>query len=298
MRGECPVGGVKVTGFATPAGTYCAITGGSYVVTGRSGQPDERGTCALPDGKRCEAWSYYLGGCESIVIGMANPASKNCVAQGGKSEVEERPDGGQYRVCYFEDNRQCEEWALLRGQCPAGGVKVTGYTTPAASYCAITGGAYTATGRAGQANEQGVCALPGGEQCEVWSYYQGSCQTVTPAETPASMPNPASQNCVSQGGSLQFAVRGDGGAYGICLFPDNMQCEEWALMRGECPAGGVKVTGYATPAGSYCAITGGVYAVTGKSGQADEQGTCTLPGGKVCNVWDYFNGKCDPSTGA
>ncbi len=123
----------------------------------------------------CEVWSYYLGGCESPVIGMANPASVNCEKQGGKVQIEERADGGQYGVCYFEDNRQCEEWALLRGQCPVGGVKVTGYTTPAATYCAITGGTYTATGNSGQPNEAGTCALPGGTQCDVWSYYQGAC---------------------------------------------------------------------------------------------------------------------------
>jgi hypothetical protein len=34
------------------------------------------------------------------------------------------------RVCVFGDNRQCEEWALMRGQCPAGGIRVTGYVTP------------------------------------------------------------------------------------------------------------------------------------------------------------------------
>ncbi|MEZ4583733.1 MAG: hypothetical protein R3A10_19215 [Caldilineaceae bacterium] len=53
-----------------------------------------------------------------------------------------------------------------------------------------------------------------------------------------------------------------------------MQCEEWALMRGECPDGGVKVTGYATDAARFCAITGGEYTVTDESGD-QEQGTCT-----------------------
>ena len=61
----------------------------------------------------------------------------------------------------------------------------------------------------------------------------------------------------------------------MCYFEDNRQCEEWALLRGDCPVGGVKVTGYATPAARYCAITGGTYTVTGKSGAVDEQGTCT-----------------------
>ena len=95
---------------------------------------------------------------------------------------------------------------------------------------------------------------------------------------------------------MSIEERGDGGQYGICYFEDNRQCEEWALLRGDCPVGGVKVTGYITPAATYCAITGGTYAVTGKSGQADEQGTCTFKDGAQCDAWDYYNGKCDQST--
>ena len=97
--------------------------------------------------------------------------------------------------------------------------------------------------------------------------------------------------------------RGDLGEIGVCYFEDNApltnggQCEEWALLRGECPVGGVKVTGYATEAARYCAITGGTYAATGKNGQADEQGTCTFTTGVRCDAWDYYNGKCDASAG-
>ena len=36
--------------------------------------------------------------------------------------------------------------------------------------------------------------------------------------------------------------------------------------------------------------------MTGNSGQADEQGTCTLKDGAQCDAWDYYNGKCDAST--
>ena len=110
------------------------------------------------------------------------------------------------------------------------------------------------------------------------------------------MANPASVNCTEQGGTLSIVTRGDGGQYGICTFADNRQCEEWALLRGDCPAGGVKVTGYVTPAATYCAITGGTYTATGNSGQADEQGACTFKDGAQCDAWDYYNGKCDAST--
>ncbi len=115
-----------------------------------------------------------------------------------------------------------------------------------------------------------------------------------PSTEAPQLANPASQNCIDQGGTLSFEQRGDGGQFGVCTFEDNRQCEEWALMRGDCPVGGVKVTGYATPAGRYCAITGGEYVVMGKSNSDNEQGTCTFPNGTVCEVWDVYNGLCMP----
>jgi putative hemolysin len=106
--------------------------------------------------------------------------------------------------------------------------------------------------------------------------------------------NPASVNCIKQGGTLTIQKRGDGGEYGICMFEDNRQCEEWALLYGECPVGGLKVTGYITPAAQYCAITGGTYTVTGNSNTPDETGTCAFKNGQTCDAGDYYNGKCSP----
>jgi len=54
------------------------------------------------------------------------------------------------------------------------------------------------------------------------------------------------------------------------------------------------VTGYITPAAQYCAITGGNYTITGNSNTDNEQGTCIFKDGTVCDVWDYYNGKCIP----
>jgi uncharacterized protein len=123
----------------------------------------------------------------------------------------------------------------------------------------------------------------------------GACIAVPAPQaqpTSAAIANPASQNCVKQGGTLSIEERGDGGQFGVCYFEDNLQCEEWALMRGDCPVGGIKVTGYVTPAGRYCAITGGEYTITGNSGESDEQGTCTFKNDSQCDAWDYYNGKC------
>src|SRR5579872_2842296 len=88
--------------------------------------------------------------------------------------------------------------------------------------------------------------------------------------------NPASVNCGKVGGTLLIQTRGDGGQYGLCDFGDNMQCEEWALLRGDCPVGGIKTTGYATIDQKYCAWLGGrTYAVP--------NATCTLPNGHTCS---------------
>lgn len=119
--------------------------------------------------------------------------------------------------------------------------------------------------------------------------------TPTPA-TSGQIANPASENCVKQGGTLMIQKRGDGGEYGVCMFEDNRQCEEWAMLRGDCPVGGIKITGYVTPAAQYCAITGGTYQITGNSNTDQEQGTCTFKNGQTCDAWDYYNGKCGPNS--
>jgi putative hemolysin len=115
------------------------------------------------------AIGLWLAGC-SAAIGqpqLANPASQHCAATGGSLQIERRPDGGAFGVCVFVDNHQCEEWALFRGHCPPGGLRVTGYLSPASRYCAITGGRFDAAGSA--------CLFPDGKRCDVEAYWAGSC---------------------------------------------------------------------------------------------------------------------------
>lgn len=97
--------------------------------------------------------------------------------------------------------------------------------------------------------------------------------------------NPASVHCDEVGGTLSIQTRGDGGQYGVCMFADNQECEEWALYRGECPVGGINIAGYDTPQEVYCAITGG-------QTLAVENATCTLPNGAECSVDSYYDGTC------
>lgn len=117
------------------------------------------------------------------------------------------------------------------------------------------------------------------------------------AQAPASsaspnLANPASANCLSKGGKLTMEKNGKGDEFGVCTFDDNRQCEEWALMRGECPPRGIRVTGYVTPAARYCAISGGTYRVRSESNTPNEQGTCTFKGNKLCDAAAFFNGNC------
>ncbi len=105
-------------------------------------------------------------------VGLANPASVNCATQGGRLEIKTNGGGGQYGLCYFEENRACEEWALLRGECPVGGRKTTGYDTEAQRYCAWLGGKVFAT-------EDAICTLPDGRACLASDLYLGvDCNSV------------------------------------------------------------------------------------------------------------------------
>lgn len=67
----------------------------------------------------------------AATVGMANPASVNCVAIGGTLEIKTAADGGQYSMCTFANGTSCEEWALFRNEgCNAG---VTAVVTTNAS---------------------------------------------------------------------------------------------------------------------------------------------------------------------
>jgi len=96
--------------------------------------------------------------------------------------------------------------------------------------------------------------------------------------------NPASTNCQEKGGEI-FIKENSLGQYGVCLFEDNRQCEEWALYYGYCPVGGVKITGYEYDSEVYCAILGGKTTAGGSS--------CTFSNNKVCLLDDMSQGLCD-----
>lgn len=67
--------------------------------------------------------------------------------------------------------------------------------------------------------------------------------TPIPTATPeVGMVNPASKYCLEQGGKLEIRTDAQGGQYGICIFADGSQCDEWAFFRGECAPGDSLIT--------------------------------------------------------
>jgi len=58
-------------------------------------------------------------GADAEGVGLANPASVHCEAQGGTLDIRDT-DVGQYGVCVFPDGSECEEWAFFKGECSPG----------------------------------------------------------------------------------------------------------------------------------------------------------------------------------
>ncbi len=123
-----------------------------------------------------------------------------------------------------------------------------GLANPAAVYCIEQRGTYDVRSDA-EGNQVGVCVLDDGSECDGWAFYRGECAAevadaatgggVVPEESTIGLANPASVHCEEQGGTLDIRTDADSGQYGVCVFADGSQCEEWALFRGECepPAG-------------------------------------------------------------
>lgn len=65
-------------------------------------------------------------------------------------------------------------------------------------------------------------------------------RSTTPAAVspdPVGIANPASTHCIEQGYTLEMRTDEQGGQYGVCIFRDGSECEEWAFFRGECAPG-------------------------------------------------------------
>jgi Tol biopolymer transport system component/putative hemolysin len=67
-----------------------------------------------------------------------------------------------------------------------------------------------------------------------------SCGTSAVQPT-TGLANPASVYCEEQGYTLEMRTD-ENGTYGVCIFPDGSECEEWAFYRGECKPASASIT--------------------------------------------------------
>ena len=83
----------------------------------------------------------------------------------------------------------------------------------------------------------------------------------TPTAAPVGLPNPAAVHCINAGGSLEIREATDGTRSTYCVFPNSVQCEEWALFRGECEGrqDWITVANALSQADDTAVVTRGVY---------------------------------------
>jgi len=179
------------------------------------------------------ALALLVGACgddDENESGLPNPASVYCTEQGGDLEIRTDADGNQYGVCIFSDGSECDEWAFFRGECRPGDSLAgeTGIANPASVYCEEQGGTLDL--------ESGMCRFSDGSECEEWAFFRGECQPGQSAEGAmggVGLANPASEYCLAQGGASEMRTAVDGSQYGVCVFADGTEYDEWALYRGE-----------------------------------------------------------------
>jgi len=117
---------------------------------------------------------------DGLGLQLANPASTNCIKQGGKLDIREDKDGGQYGVCVFSNGTECEEWAFFRGECQKG-VGEDDFCGFAQGTCKINSDCVTG-GCSGQVcqskNDESVITTCELRDCYKASKYNLSCQCV------------------------------------------------------------------------------------------------------------------------
>ena len=109
--------------------------------------------------------------------------------------------------------------------------------------------------------------------------------------------NPASVNCEKVGGTLEIVTDASGWQVGICRASNGLQCEEWALFRGECTLNTQPgmIIGMPNPASVNCIKWGGTLEIMTNKDWA-QYGMCTGSNGVKCEEWALFRGECTFNT--
>ncbi len=129
---------------------------------------------------------------------------------------------------------------------------------------------------------------------------QPATKTATPE--PAKIVNPATANCEEKGYRSKIVTTNDGSQYGVCIFPDGSECEEWAFFRGQCgptlekPITGANSSEIANPASANC-VQKGYRLDLRTDAHGNQIGVCVFPDKSECEEWAFFRGECAPASG-
>jgi len=111
----------------------------------------------------------FIAGCSPGVVptdkeepqpGLANPASVYCQGLGFEEETREN-ELGQYGVCLFPDDTECDTWDFLAGRCGQ-----------EHSYCVQQGFVLESE----EESNIGTCVFDDGSTCMELLYFQGECK--------------------------------------------------------------------------------------------------------------------------
>jgi len=266
-----------------PASVHCEEQGGTLDI--RTDDTGAVGHCIFDDGSECEEWAFLRGECSPAAAqpGLPNPASVYCEEQGGTLDIR-TDDAGAVGYCIFDDGSECEEWALYHGECfPAAAQPAL--PNPASVHCEEQGG--TLDIRTDDAGAIGYCLFDDGSECEEWAFYRGDC---SPAAAQPALPNPASVHCQEQGGAIDIRTE-DAVEVSYCVFDDGSECEEWAFLRGECPAAEPPAV-MINAATAFCEEQGGTVQV--RTEETGNVGYCLFADSSECEVWSLWKGDCVP----
>ncbi|HSQ27855.1 MAG TPA: DUF333 domain-containing protein [Anaerolineales bacterium] len=246
--------------IAIPVAAFCEQNGGQ-VQQRIDATGEQFDVCVFSDGSECSQQAFQDGECgPGKYFGSQAPdditaiAAPHCEQNGGTWQLRYNVQNQPYGACVFEDSSECEGGSFYRGECRPG----QNFATPgphgpqgpnqtpaeAIPFCAQNGGNWQARQNE-QGGEYGVCVFDDKSECEGGAFYRGECRPgqyfAAPGpkgpQGPANLANPASQHCEQNGGTIQIRSDSAGGQYGVCVFADGTQCEEWAFYRGECSPG-------------------------------------------------------------
>ena len=146
-------------------------------------------------------------------IGMANPASEYCVSQGGTSENRKDKDGAEFGVCKLANGEEREEWDFYRES------QYTGHSQEDAKAKAKENKVKF------RIAEQNWKAKAKENKVEFRVAEQdGEAKAI-------GMANPASEYCVSQGGTSENRKDKNGAEFGVCKLANGEEREEWNFYR-------------------------------------------------------------------